>query len=250
MKMRELEQRTGVNRETIRVYLREGLLPEPQRPKANVADYGEEHVRGIEAIRRLQKDQRLPLHRIKRAMEGDSTAMPADAMAFPHLDQLIAARVGVDDTLVPVRSLLARNPKALADARVLHKVGVIRLLRRAGEDQLSRIDAQLLGFWAEMRAAGYTEALGFSPTICKLHTEAAEALAHAELKIFLEHLSGHSQEGPAAAMAQAALTHMLAFFGLVRLRTVLADLRERPAAPGKPASKPANQPARKSAKPR
>jgi DNA-binding transcriptional MerR regulator len=230
MKMRELEQRTGVNRETIRVYLREGLLPQPNRPKANVADYGEEHVRGIEAIRHLQKDQRLPLQRIKRAMDGDSTAMPADATAFPHLDRLIATRVGVDETLVPVRSLLARNPKALADARTLHKTGVVKLRRRGGEECLSRIDAQLLGLWAEMRAAGYTEALGFSPTVCKLHADAAEQLAHAELQIFLAHLSGQSQEGPAAAMAEAALTHMLAFFGLVRLRTVLADLRERGAA--------------------
>ncbi|WP_390902446.1 MerR family DNA-binding transcriptional regulator [Sphingomonas bisphenolicum] len=30
--MRELEERTGVHRETIRVYLREGLIPEPARP--------------------------------------------------------------------------------------------------------------------------------------------------------------------------------------------------------------------------
>ena len=37
MKMRELEQRTGVHRETIRVYLREGLIPEPERPRKTVA---------------------------------------------------------------------------------------------------------------------------------------------------------------------------------------------------------------------
>ena len=30
-----------------------------------------------------------------------------------------------------------------------------------------------------------------------------------------------------ADMAQAALTHLLSFFGLVRLKTVLADLRKR-----------------------
>lgn len=61
MKMRELEARTGVNRETIRVYLRVGLLPEPARPKPNVADYDDTHVAGIQAIQRLQRDYRLPL---------------------------------------------------------------------------------------------------------------------------------------------------------------------------------------------
>ena len=40
MKMKELERETGVGRETIRFYIREGLLPEPERPKRNVAAYG------------------------------------------------------------------------------------------------------------------------------------------------------------------------------------------------------------------
>ena len=59
MKMRELERRTGVNRETIRVYLREGLLKAPLRPKANVAEYDESHVQGILAIRELQRTRGL-----------------------------------------------------------------------------------------------------------------------------------------------------------------------------------------------
>ena len=41
MKMRELEARTGVDREVIRVYFRKGLLPEPHRPARTAADYGE-----------------------------------------------------------------------------------------------------------------------------------------------------------------------------------------------------------------
>ena len=41
MKMGELEQRTGVNRETIRVLIRKGLVPEPDKPKATVAHYNE-----------------------------------------------------------------------------------------------------------------------------------------------------------------------------------------------------------------
>jgi len=68
--MRDLERLTGVHRETVRVYLREGLLPEPRRSARNVADYDEEHVRGIEAIRRLQAARRLTLPQIKRALRG------------------------------------------------------------------------------------------------------------------------------------------------------------------------------------
>lgn len=225
MKMRDLEQRTGVNRETIRIYLKHGLMPEPQRPKRNVADYGEEHVRAIEAIRGLQKKTRLPLHLIKRAMEGDTTVMPADASAFPHLDSLIAARAGVDEALLPLSSLSGRYPRAETDARALEKVGAIRLFRRGGKLHLSRIDAQLVSLWGDMRSAGFTEALGFYPEVCELHVKAAEQLAHAELKIFLQNLRGRGSEGQAADMAQAALTLLLSFFGLIRTKTVIADLR-------------------------
>lgn len=228
MKMRDLEQRTGVNRETIRIYLKQGLMPEPQRPKRNVADYGEEHVRAIEAIRRLQKKTRLPLYLIRRAMEGDTTVMPADASAFPHLDSLIAARAGVDDALLPLASLRARYPKVHSDARALEKVGAIRLCTRQGKLHLSRIDAQLVSLWGDMRKAGFTEALGFHPEVCELHVKAAEQLAHAELKIFLQSLRGRGSEGQAADMAQAALTLLLSFFGLIRTKTVIADLRASP----------------------
>ena len=226
--MRELERRTGVNRETIRVYLRHGLLPEPQKPKHNVAIYGEEHVRGILAVRRLHKDQRLPLRRIRRAIDGDAAAMPSGVEHFPQLDGLIAARAGVDDSLVPLAGLATRNPKAADDARRLEKVGAIRRVRRPDGVHVSRIDAELVGLWGDMRAAGYTEELGFTPDICKLHVEAAQALAHEELRIFLADMSGQRPEDPTADMAQAALNHLLSFFGLIRVKTVLDDLRRRP----------------------
>lgn len=227
MKMRDLERLTGVNRETIRIYLKHGLMPEPQRPARNVADYGAEHVRAIEAIRQLQKERRLPLNLIKRAMDGDTTVMPADASAFPHLDSLIAARAGVDEALLPLASLVARDPHAASDARILEKVGAVELIKKSGKPHLSRIDAQLVGLWGQMRAAGFTEALGFTPEVCRMHTEAAEKLARAELKLFLATLTGKQNEGPTADMAQAALTNMLSFFGLVRTKAVLKALRTR-----------------------
>lgn len=227
MKMRELERRTGVNRETIRVYLRHGLLPEPQRPKANVAIYGEAHVRGIFAIRQLQTERRLPLRRIKRAVDGDASAMPIDVSQFSQLDSLIAARAGVDEALVALATLAQHHPQAADDARRLEKVGAVHRVRRREGIYLSRIDAQLVSLWGEMRRAGFTEALGFTPEVCRLHVEAAQALAHEELKIFLAHLRGHRHEDPAADMAQAALIHLLSFFGLIRVKTVLDDLRRR-----------------------
>lgn len=226
MKMRELEQRTGVNRETIRVYLREGLLPEPQRPKANVAIYGEEHVQSVLAIRKLQKERRLPLHMIKRALEGDASPNIADAATFPHLINLISARVGFDDALLPLSVTAGRNPKAARDAAALASIGAIELVKRGGKTYLTHIDAELVSLWGDLRAAGFTEEVGFTADFCKLHVDAARKLAQAELKVFLKNLYGRKVQGPAADMAQAALDHLLSIFGLIRMKAILVDLHK------------------------
>jgi DNA-binding transcriptional MerR regulator len=65
LKMKDLEARTGLTRQAIHFYLREGLLPEPERPKRNVAHYSEEHVDRIKLIKRLQEEKFLPLGVIK-----------------------------------------------------------------------------------------------------------------------------------------------------------------------------------------
>jgi DNA-binding transcriptional MerR regulator len=229
MKMRELEKRTGVNRETIRVYLREGLLAQPSRPKPNVAEYGEDHVRGIQAIRDLQRDGRVPLGRIRRAVEGDASALPADATAFAHLESLVAAKVGAAEDLVPLDSVTVRNPHAEADAAAFERLGAIRLVKKRGRAMLSRADAQLVGLWGEMRAVGFHEENGFSPDVIEMYVKAASDLAHEEVSRFLALVTGRQESHAAAEMARTAISTMQGFFGLLRMKAVLREIREQTA---------------------
>lgn len=113
MKMRELEERTGVHREMIRVYLRERLIPEPARPRKTVVDYGEEHVQAILAVRRLQRENRLTLAQIKAIIGGEGTEGRVEASAFDQLEQLVAHRVGADGPPVTIASLLERQQAEL-----------------------------------------------------------------------------------------------------------------------------------------
>ena len=64
--------RPGVGRETIRFYIREGLLPEPERPGRNVAWYDESFVERIALIKELQQKRFLPLQVIKAIVAGDA----------------------------------------------------------------------------------------------------------------------------------------------------------------------------------
>lgn len=227
MKMRDLETRTGVNRETIRVYFREGLLPEPIRPARNVADYGEEHVRAILAVRKLQRESRMTLPQIKSMLRGEETSQQVGASALTHLEELVASRVGVARGLVTVNSLIPQNPKARADALVLDRLGVIQLLKTRRGLALSVTDVSLLNIWSQMRSVGFDEDHGFPPEILDYYVDAANYVAGKEAQLFLDNVEGQMTEEEAAAMLEFALPAMLNFFGIIRQKAFLRFIGDR-----------------------
>ncbi len=70
MRIGELADRTGISRETIHFYLREGLLPRPRKAGRNMAFYEDAHVERLLLIKRLQNEKFLPLARIKDLLAG------------------------------------------------------------------------------------------------------------------------------------------------------------------------------------
>lgn len=227
MKMRELEKRTGVNRETIRVYLREGLLPEPSRPARNSADYDERHVRAILAIRKLQSKSAMTLPQIKAALAGEQGERPAGAQSLAQLEEIVSTRVGVRTGHVDVKTLEKSYPMAREDVESLERIGIIEPVR-TGEDLLvSLTDAGLIDIWARMREIGFTEENGFPPSILSYYVEAAELVAGREATIFLEEVKGKITEKQAVAMLEVALPAMLEFFGIIRQRIFLRNIRAK-----------------------
>ncbi|MGE3391089.1 MAG: MerR family transcriptional regulator [Gammaproteobacteria bacterium] len=225
MKMRELERTTGVNRETIRVYLRYGLVPAPLRPKTNVADYDASHVDAIRTVRMLQKDQGLTLPQIRAILAGGSAVTGVVPDAFPHLERLVAGRLDEFEAWVPLDSVLSRNPRAREDSRALSAIGAITPRRRGGRTLLTRTDAELVGIWGGMRAAGFTEELGFSPAVLRFYVDCARDLAQREVSEFLKIVGGRIDASEAAGLALEALQRMLPFFGLLRTKAVLDAMR-------------------------
>jgi DNA-binding transcriptional MerR regulator len=81
MRMAELAARSGVARETIHFYLREGLLPRPEKGGRTVAYYGEEHLERIRLIRRLREEKYLPIAVIRRLLESPAAERDVDVLA-------------------------------------------------------------------------------------------------------------------------------------------------------------------------
>ena len=91
MRIGELARAAGVKAETIRYYEREGVLASPPRTQANYRDYGPEHARRLNFIRRA-RDLGFSMTRIRELLEladDRSRACHAvDTLARAHLGEV------------------------------------------------------------------------------------------------------------------------------------------------------------------
>jgi DNA-binding transcriptional MerR regulator len=69
--MRELERLTGLTRMTINFYIKEGLLPEPEKTAQNMAYYSQTFVDRLRLIFKLRSEYHFSLAQIKTILESD-----------------------------------------------------------------------------------------------------------------------------------------------------------------------------------
>ncbi len=78
MKISELVKRTGVPKETIHFYIREGLLRKPRKSGVNSAEYNERYVDQIQLIKDLRDNYYLPIPEIKKVVKEFNKQSPSD----------------------------------------------------------------------------------------------------------------------------------------------------------------------------
>lgn len=227
MKMRDLEKKTGVHRETIRTYLRHGLIPEPERPKPNSANYNDDHVRAVVAVRNLQKANSLTLPQIEQVLAGRQLETNVPASAFQDLEALIATRIGVEPNPILLKSMVKAMPHAEEDAREMAKVGLIDVVETPDGQALSMTDYRLVAIWSEMRSAGFTEEFGITAAMTRFYLGPAETLAAWESSMFLNYAAGKVSDEKGAEMLHTALRLMLDYFGLIRTKKFMENIRRQ-----------------------
>ena len=221
--MKDLERATGVGREAIRYYIREGLLPEPERPARNVAWYDESYVERIALVKKLQSERFLPLAVIKRIVQGDE--LPTDAEVRTLLD--------LHGRLTPgVREEAARAPERLSDlaARVgvsgseilaIAKTEAIGIATRDGDQWVAGNDVAIVEAWGRARQAGFTEELGYSPEVLRLYVEFCRWLVREELREFVSRVAGKVAPERVQRMAEAGISNAGELLRLLHQRVLL-----------------------------
>jgi len=84
MKISTLVERTGVPKETIHFYIREGLLRKPRKSGINIADYNENHVKQTRFIKELRNNYFFPIPLIRKIIRKVKK-QPSSGRAFFEL---------------------------------------------------------------------------------------------------------------------------------------------------------------------
>lgn len=223
MKMQDLERATGVGRETIRFYIREGLLPQPERPSRNVAWYDESFVERIALIKELQQKRFLPLQVIKAIVGNDAEPPRDEVKALLELDGKLFPAVG-GAAEMPAERLTAvarRTELKAAEVRQLADTGLIEIETRDGDQWLDDTAIRVVELWAKVRQAGFTDELGFSPENMRLYVDFVRWLAREELRNFSHGVAGRVAVEQSVQMAEAGISLVNQIIALTRKATIL-----------------------------
>jgi DNA-binding transcriptional MerR regulator len=224
MRMRELEKKTGVGRETIRYYIREGLLPEPERPTPNSASYCEEHVTRLRVIKRLQEERFLPLAIIRTLLDAEDGERWLHAEAFPDLDAMLRARLDTGGAGVPLAEVAEQTGCTMEEMREAAASGTLVI----GEgDMLAPRDVAIAKCLAELRDIGFTRERGFSDGSIAFYADFVKWLVAQEMRQFFDHTAGQVDETEALAMAERGVSTINEMLSLMRTREILHQLQAR-----------------------
>ncbi len=100
MKISSVVKQTGVPKETIHFYIREGLLRKPRKSGINIADYNENHVKQIRFIKELRDNYYFPIplirkiiKKVKKQPSADQVFFELHSKYFRPADRLLAEKI-------------------------------------------------------------------------------------------------------------------------------------------------------------
>ena len=224
LKMKDLQARTGVSRESIHFYLREGLLPPPERPKRNVAHYSEEHVVRLQVIKRLQEERNLPLRDIREMLAGaDFGAVTTgdDVAAFEYLFlSLINGDLPSGDRAVADVATESGLTREHINALVERGIVTVR------NHRMDFRDAGIVRAWARMQAAGFAGKPGYGIEFLERYAEVTRMLADIEVEAFLSAFADLPTDD-AAETASTGVEVANELLARLHVRALAAALRAR-----------------------
>lgn len=220
LKMAEFARRSGVPTATIKHYVREGLLPEPERTSRNMAYYDAGLIPRVKAIKKLQRSLHLPLRVIGPMLDRlEGEGVPPD-----HAVEGSIARVL--DELAPQQAIrrdaIVESGVPVEELNIIEGLGLIESEVIDGQAVYRGNDVALLQTLGAARQAGLSPSM-LPPEILATYLEALRALVRAELAMFRAGVVPHAG-GDLARLTEVATTLSERLVVLLRRRLLLPTL--------------------------
>lgn len=235
-RMKDLCDASGLGRQAIHFYIREGLLPEGHKTGRNMAYYTSAHLDRLRLIRRLQDEQFLPLKAIRAVLsayedddeaggeplDGEGVFSPAQKRLIAAVQQRLKTTLGSaqPEKTTPVAPLLARLGVDPQDFVELVDLGLIAVTNTGSKNKRSRTspalsadarmredDVWLIELLTSLRKLGLSRELGFLPADLTIMDDAVSALFRKETKLLRKRLA-HVDAETAATLVEHALPIM------------------------------------------
>lgn len=186
MKISELVKKTGVSREAIHYYTREGLLPRPKKTSRNQADYTDEHIERLGMIKDLQERFFLPLSAIKKVIRqqkktsADASVFQIKAEYFRPLEQFLPEEIRGEEKFLEAVGISAER---LADFESW------RIIDPAVEDGVkvySHDDVKIGKVIGDMRRIGLSHEKGFHRESLKVMRDEFQKIVQMGAEVYWE----------------------------------------------------------------
>lgn len=235
MRIGELVAKTGVPKETLHFYIREGLLPKPRRSRGRIPDYTESHLRRVLWIRELREEFFLPIPEIKKILRQNRRQSRSDRAVsefhnryFRPLDRLLSREV------VGRRAFCEATGLGRKWLEVMESWGIITAESRGGRPAYARDDVILGRLIVDMDRLGFGPKDGYNPRELKRVADFLRRFVRSSHRAYYEkRLTALPSDDHAEKGAQFVEIMSLFFYHLYRklVREEFARLRGRAAPP-------------------
>ncbi len=174
-----LSELTGVSRDTIKFYLKEGLIPRPFKTGRTMSYYDPSCVQRIALIKKMQSERFLPLNVIRDMLKDEGTAEQelALAEAFLGMSAFADPVTGVSE-----REIREKTGYSPTDIEKVERAGIIGPRRDEPGREYTSIDLSILSLIRRRESAGFT--LDYSLLMMGIYRDAIRTIVREGTQLF------------------------------------------------------------------
>lgn len=229
IKIGELVRKSGVQKETIRYYINNGLLPSPLKTGKNMAYYDDSYVDRIKQIKELQLKYFLPLKVIREIVAQPNAELSSS--------ELVILRDTVNNLMRLQEIRRTYNPHTLEELsrraglskkeiNEMEKCEMISSFKdKNGRKVYLDADIKVVEAFAGIRSGGMSGSMGFKVDQFRMQSDVISTLAKEEVKDFVRKLGlefkGNYDIEYLAYLGENAIERVNAFIAALRRKKIL-----------------------------